>query len=354
MTMSNRGLYIHVPFCVRKCPYCDFYSVAKEQWKTEEYLAAVIRNLSRFREEFDTVYFGGGTPVLIAGGMGEILRAASLSEFPEITAECNPDASGEASLIKMREAGVNRLSFGVQSLDADELKALGRSHTPERAAGAIRRARELGFENISADIMLGVPRQTESSLARTIEGLCGLPITHVSAYMLKIEPNTPFGKNPPETPDDDETADLYLLAVKLLERRGFYQYEISNFAREGFECRHNLKYWRREEYLGIGPSAHSFYDGQRFAVPRDVGRFILEEVQPFGYTDELPDEAEERLMLGLRLREGVPPEVWKGTKSGLRGVPEEYYRIENGRLSLTPRGFLVSNEIIARLLAAKG
>ena len=342
------GLYIHVPFCVRKCPYCDFYSEKFSREKSEMFAAAVVRNLRRYPVNFDTVYFGGGTPALISGKIAEILREVEFRESAEITVECNPDVVNESVLAKLKNAGVNRLSFGVQSLNEPELAALGRLHGAESARKAILTARELGFENISADLMLGVPQQTVKSLEQTIDELCGLPITHVSAYLLKIEPNTPFGKNPPEIPDDDGQAELYLAAVERLSERGFRQYEISNFAKVGFESRHNLIYWRAEEYVGIGPAAHSYYNGKRFAVPRNLDDFLESDVQREIVTDENPDKYEEKVMLGLRLREGISLD--ERLEKRLRLIPREYFRVEHGRISLTPRGFLVSNQIISTLL----
>lgn len=362
-----RGLYIHVPFCQKKCPYCDFYSVGFSPQKAEEYKNAVIRNLSRYRgknyrEKFDTVYFGGGTPSLIYNYIAEILGAVDYSQNAEITVECNPESANEEVLRELKRAGVNRLSFGVQSLDENELTALGRTHSANAAREAIMLAHSLGFENISADLMLGVPfknraenRQILRSLEKTVDGLCELPITHISAYLLKIEPNTLFGKNhgiKEMLPDEDLQAELYLKTVGLLARHGFKQYEISNFAKAGFESRHNLKYWRAEEYIGIGPSAHSYYNGKRFAAPRSLAKFLESEFQIEEITDEAPDKDEEKILLGLRLCEGVrlSDQISGQLEKRLCLIPEEYYKIEDNRLSLTPNGFLVSNEIIATLL----
>lgn len=350
MTMNKpRGLYIHVPFCLTKCPYCDFYSVSYSRSAVREYAQAVMRNLSRYAEPFDTVYFGGGTPILAAEYVGEILSCVRLSGGAEVTVEANPCLCLPDTLSALKKGGVNRLSIGVQSLDGEELAALGRRHSAAQAENAVLAAESAGFDNISADIMLAVPRQTRASLSRTIARLAELPLTHISAYLLKIEPATPFGADPPETPDEDETAELYLHAVGELEAHGFAQYEISNFSKKGFESRHNLKYWRREEYLGIGAAAHSFYNEKRFAVPRDAAAFMAAPVQPAVLTDGAPDINEERIMLGLRLAEGIPQELWKPHEKQLRFIPREYYEINDGRLSLTPRGFLLSNEIIALL-----
>ena len=351
------GLYIHVPFCRKKCPYCDFYSVGfREELApnlAEEYANAVLRNIRHYGGIYNTVYFGGGTPILLANHIPRILAEIRRTADAEITVECNPLEPERYTLEGLRNSGVNRLSVGVQSAVDSELRALGRSHTFEQAREAILAAREVGFYDISADLMLGIPGQDLASLTYTIGQLRELPITHVSAYILKIEPNTVFGKKPPELPDEDETAALYLAAVRMLRSAGFVQYEISNFARRGMVSRHNLKYWRREEYLGIGAAAHSFFGGRRFAVKRDLKAFIASERQPEELTDDSPNELEERIMLGLRLSEGIPRELWERVESRLPLIPKEYYRLENGRLLLTPEGFLVSNEIISTLLLSE-
>ncbi len=344
-----RGLYIHVPFCVRKCPYCDFYSEKFSRAQSERFVGAVIRNLARYPETFGTVYFGGGTPALIYPQIGEIMREIRAADGAEITVECNPDVVNEQILAELRAAGVNRISFGVQSLSESELSALGRLHGAESAKKAILQAVSVGFRNISADIMLGVPNQTEASLTETIDALAKLPVTHVSAYLLKIEQNTPFGKNPPVVPNDDEQAALYLAAVRRLEMHGFRQYEISNFAKDGFKSRHNLIYWNAGEYVGIGPAAHSYYNGKRFAVPRNLEDFIENDAQNEVITDKNPDKYEERVMLGLRLSEGILLD--ERIEKRLKLIPKEYFRVMDGRISLTPKGFLVSNEIISTILA---
>ncbi|MDE6728711.1 MAG: radical SAM family heme chaperone HemW [Oscillospiraceae bacterium] len=345
------GLYIHVPFCRKKCPYCDFYSVGYREELAEQYADAVIRNLRYYNEEYDTVYFGGGTPILMARHIPRILAEVRRSRSAEVTMECNPLEMDAKTLEILHGCVVNRLSVGVQSAVDTELRALGRTHTFEQARQAILTAHKIGFNDISADLMLGVPCQDLSSLTYTVCKLRDLPITHVSAYMLKIEPNTVFGKNPPALPDEDETAKLYLAAVHELKAIGFKQYEISNFARGKMTSEHNLKYWRREEYLGIGAAAHSFYKGKRFAVKRDLREFIASEHQIEVITDDAPDELEERIMLGLRISEGISKELWERVKGGLPLIPKQYYKIENDRLSLTAEGFLVSNEIISTLLA---
>ena len=349
--MSDLGLYIHVPFCRKKCPYCDFYSVGFREDTAEQYADAVIRNLRYYNEVYNTVYFGGGTPILLARHIPRILAEVRRACSAEVTVECNPCEMDAETLSALRGAGVNRLSVGVQSAVDSELKSLGRTHTFEQAEQAIMTAHGVGFDDISADIMLGIPKQDINSLNYTIDRLSALPITHVSAYLLKIEPNTVFGKKPPVLPDEDETVKLYLNAVQELKTQRFIQYEISNFARRGMTSRHNLKYWRRGEYLGIGAAAHSFYKGKRFAVARNLREFIESPRQIEDVTDDNPNEIEEKIMLGLRLSEGIEKPLWERVQNALPLIPKRYYKIKNERLSLTAEGFLVSNEIISTLLA---
>lgn len=350
--MSDLGLYIHVPFCRKKCPYCDFYSVGFREDLAEQYADAVIRNLRYYDEEYDTVYFGGGTPILLARHIPRILAECRIAANAEITVECNPLEMDVETLKILRGCGVNRLSVGVQSAVSRELRALGRAHTFEQARQAILTACEVGFCDISADLIIGLPDQDNVSLVYSITHLRELPINHISAYMLKIEPNTVFGKNPPDgLPDEDRSAEIYLTMTRMLDNIGFKQYEISSFAKGGMTSRHNLKYWRREEYLGIGAAAHSFYKGKRFAVARNLREFIESSRQIEIITDDNPNETEEKIMLGLRLSEGIERPLWERVQGALPLIPGRYYKIKNERLSLTAEGFLVSNEIISTLLA---
>ena len=353
----QRGLYIHVPFCLSKCPYCDFYSV-KYDWETADYYAkAVIRNILHYGGVFDTVYFGGGTPFLLWKKICEILKYIDVTKNAEITVEANPCTVDAERLAALRNAGVNRISFGVQSLCDGELKALGRRHDSDTAVNAIKMAKEQGFDNISADVMLGTPGQTLDSVTETVQRLAELHLTHISAYMLKIENNTPFASMKLDLPDDEEVCSLYLKTTELLNSLGFGQYEISNYSKDGYACRHNLKYWNCEEYLGIGPAAHSYYKGERFFVGRDLNAFISEECQKTSIEDGKPGGYEEYAMLRLRLSEGLSLTEYKSrggdtetVKGALNMIPCKYYVYSNDRISLTPEGFLVSNMIIGRLL----
>ena len=346
------GLYIHVPFCTTKCNYCKFYSVKYNNCKqAKAYTAAVLRNVHKLVEAeqlcADTVFFGGGTPSLLYSSVAEILRSVPLAEAAEVTVECNPCDITEPMLAELTGAGVNRLSIGVQCLDDALLQQLGRRHNADRAVWAVLLAGEK-LRNISVDIMIGIPgqaMQVRESLTRTVETIARLPVSHVSAYIYEGKTNH----------SDDFVAELYLDTVKLLGDCGFTQYEISNFARtaggEPVQCRHNLKYWKREPYIGIGPAAHSFYGGVRFAVPDDLELFTGCLYQERELIDSDVNAWEERVMLGLRLSEGVAlSDLPQGWREALDGVPSECYRVAGGRLSLTADGFLIANAIIGELL----
>jgi len=363
--MNDLGIYFHVPFCAKKCPYCDFYSGSFTKKAAEGYTAAVIRNIRHYSQPervTDTVYFGGGTPSLLtAGQLSEIIEAVrsnfSLSQEAEITLEANPATLTPEKLAELRKIGVNRLSIGVQSMIPEELSFLGRSHTPERASKAVLDAHNAGFDNISCDLMIALPGQTISSLKASIEALVELPITHISAYILKVEEGTLFAeRNVADLlPDEDETAALYLEMVRLLEERGFMQYEISNFAVPGHESKHNCRYWLCKDYLGIGPAAHSCFGGKRFCVPSDIADFISSEHQNEDITDDAPCSFEERVMLRLRLTKGLDlrdePEHRSDIEKKVPAlVSAGYVRFDGNVISLTPEGFLVSNSVISSLI----
>lgn len=358
--MDTAGLYIHVPFCVRKCPYCDFYSVLAQDERIAVYTAAVCRNLREYASltPIDSIYFGGGTPsLLLPEQVAEILAAVAdafpVSDDTEVTLEANPATLDTADLGKLRKAGINRLSIGVQSLDDACLQQLGRLHTAQQAIQTVKDAAAAGFSNVSCDLMLATLGQTSQVLKKTIRQLAELPIQHVSAYLLKVEPGTPFAAAHVETncPDSDTAAELYLQAVEQLATAGFLQYEISNFAKPGFESRHNCKYWRCVPYLGIGPSAHSCWNGRRFFVPSSLAAFLDTPVQPTELEDDDPCTREEQIMLGLRLAEGVPA-CWLSGKAQqiARLIQAGYLRRQGERIAMTSRGFLVSNAILAELL----
>lgn len=356
------GIYIHVPFCAKKCPYCDFFSGRYTLKQATAYKDAVVRNICTLPSEYaDTVYFGGGTPSLLPSEyIYEILsnlRQRFFLESPEITIEANPRTVTEKKLVEYRQCGINRISIGVQSGNNDELQFLGRSHTYEDAESTVINAFSAGFRNISCDLMLGLKDQTKEKLEISIKKLTNLPISHISVYILKIEKNTLFGQSNAEKllPDDDMIADLYIHAVRLLECAGFKQYEISNFAKDGFRSRHNLRYWRCEEYLGIGPSAHSYHGGKRYFAPYNLEDFCRRDIQACIYEQYPAGTDEEKIMLGLRLTDGICVEDFPNRKDEIIKKSEKYCQngfamLKNGKFRLTPKGFLVSNLIISDLI----
>lgn len=353
------GLYIHVPFCVKKCLYCNFYSCVTDDETKEKYVSAAVRNLKRFSDVlFDTVYFGGGTPTLLKPSQIEkILSAVNINKNPEITMECNPETINEFSVSGYKAAGINRFSIGVQSLNDKELLSVGRIHDSHQAIKCIESIHSAGIENISADIMLGLPFQTMDTLKNTLDKISSLPLTHISAYMLKKEEGTPLFNDKKlcdMTADDDTLSDMYLMVCDFLESKGFLRYEISNFAKKGFECRHNLKYWKCEEYIGIGPAAHSCYKGKRYEVPKSLKQFIENEIQTEIINDDTPLDEEEKIMLSLRISDGINPDDYsfsdKIKEKAAPLIKAGFLNCENGRIFLTDTGALVSNEIIVRLI----
>nr|MCR5120941.1 radical SAM family heme chaperone HemW [Ruminococcus sp.] len=292
--MSAAGIYIHVPFCLRKCPYCDFYSVKFDADTAHKYVDAVCRNIAAFGDRnvtADTVYFGGGTPSLLTPAQVEhtldtVYKNISLHS-PEITLEANPSSLTPEKLRGYRAAGVNRLSVGFQSADDGQLRFLGRLHDTARAENAVLDAHAAGFDNISCDLILGSEGQDIGSLDRTIDRLLALPISHISAYMLKIEPGTPFDCDDirRRSADEETLCQLYERMCERLSAAGYEHYEISNFARDGRRSRHNMKYWRVEPYIGIGASAHSDFGRVRYFCPPDVSAFIAAETQPVEIED---------------------------------------------------------------------
>ena len=362
------GIYIHIPFCLKRCNYCDFCSSVAGESKRAEYVAALTASIRKYKGMglgADTVYFGGGTPSLLSEcEINEIMSAVretfSVSGSAEITSEANPGTVSYEKLTAFRDAGINRISFGIQSCKDDELYALGRLHNYQQAVEAVEFALKAGVENISCDLMIGIPYQTLESLSESVNSVCNLGVKHISAYMLKIEEGTPFDCNKIRAliPDDDTVADMYLKTVQMLSERGFDQYEISNFAVPGFESCHNLKYWTGEEYLGFGPSAHSYFGGNRFYIPDDIDGFIKSSLREPETEDSSPDKLEEYIMLGLRLRKGI----LLSRVNELGGDPERllkiagqyekagYLTISGGRFALTPKGFLMSNGIISHFI----
>lgn len=353
--MKQLGIYIHIPFCRSKCPYCDFFSLVKTETAVA-YIETANRRLKEYQTgEYtaDTLYIGGGTPSVLTGEQVASMIETVKTHYgtpAEITVECNPSDVDETFLRRIYDAGANRLSFGMQSAVDAERRALGRRADRAQVENAVRLAANIGFSNISLDLMLGIPHQTAESLHESICFCASLPVQHISAYILKIEEGTYFGKHRDvlTLPDEDTTADLYLQAVEELEATGFKQYEISNFAKPGFESRHNLKYWHLEEYLGVGTAAHSFVGGRRFFYERDIAGFLA-GAKPID--DGAGGDREEAIMLALRLTEGVETALLSGNaQQKLPFLIERGYVTEHGgRVAFTPQGFLISNTLIAEL-----
>lgn len=364
--MEKAGVYVHIPFCKSKCPYCDFYSMKLQGGMENKYSEFVAEKIRGYKENppvlADTLYFGGGTPSLI--GADNIIKitesAKEIWDFEEITVECNPSCVEDDFFSKVSSAGVNRISLGLQSAVDTERRSLGRLAGVKEAEKCIRSAQKAGIENISLDVMLGVPNQTEKTLDETLKFCTQSGATHISAYMLKLEEGTFFYKNQQKLnlPDDDFTADAYLKMVSFLESAGFPQYEISNFARKGYESKHNLKYWNCGEYLGIGPAAHSFINGKRFYYPRDIESF-MNGGEPVD--DGTGGDIQEYVMLRLRLKDGISYDELEKRGFGYLNrtlkkevsIYSQYGLIDEteGGFHLTPAGFLLSNAIIAKIVS---
>ena len=388
------ALYIHIPFCETKCPYCDFNTYAGIEVLIPSYIEALRRETEAWgqllgRPPVRTVSLGGGTPSYVpAEGIGRVLGsvrdAFDLDPVAEITLEANPDDCSEAKLGAYPDLGVNRVSLGVQSLDDRLLKMLGRRHSAAQAVDACRAVVAAGFDNVSIDLMYGLPDQTIEDWRRTLDGASEMGPPHISLYGLTLEKGTPMERwvasgEMPE-PDPDLAADMYLMAEETMARQGYRHYEISNWARPGFESRHNLVYWRNEPYLGVGPGAHSYLDGVRFwnlRSPKEYVRTVRELTAPQALdgrpmavaldtmavverseTIDRRLEMAETLMMGLRLDTGVATDEFASrfgeSPSSVYGeVIDEFTSSGllddgDGRLKLTDRGRILGNEVFAR------
>ena len=375
------GLYLHIPFCRSKCAYCDFYSLADQDEDTmERYINALILHMQSYKKGAkdyvaDTVFIGGGTPTslppeLLYRLIRAVRRNFSVVRDAEFTVEANPATVDQASLARLRRLGVNRLSMGLQSANNNELAALSRIHKRQDFEATFRAARRARIENINVDLMFGIPYQTKQSLLKTLRWLTRLGPEHISLYDLILEPGTALYKQRASLPfpSEDEEAEMYFMAVEFLARQGYAQYEISNFARPGYMCRHNLKYWNCEEYLGLGAAAHSFFRGNRFAFVRDAERYIkgievptsairiTEQNDAVSPKERLGEYImlRFRLAAGLDCRDftrkfGVSFEQRYGRKMAPY-VQHGFATFRSGVYALTPRGMFVSNYILSDLL----
>lgn len=382
-------LYIHIPFCVRKCRYCDFLSFSSDACVREKYVDQLIREIESIPEEdagqcpenaalrlnltgrtVETIFIGGGTPSLLPPSAIERILAAVRQVFrvepdAEITMEANPGTLTPDSAAGYRNAGVNRLSLGLQSASEEELRLLGRIHTREQFLQSFRAARDAGFDNINVDLMSALPGQSEESWQETLRFVCDLEPEHISAYSLIIEEGTPFASRTLSLPDEDTEYNMYEATAQILREYGFEQYEISNYAKKGRECRHNVGYWIRQDYLGFGLGASSLYGKERFANTQDMKKYLENSRTSEKIREKEPpltreDEMAEFMFLGLRMTRGISKAEFErqfGSEiDAIYGDVLRKYKSmgllleENGRIFLSREGIHVSNSVMADFL----
>lgn len=370
--MKPLSLYLHIPFCVRKCAYCDFPSHAGREKDIPAYIEALRGEIAEAGKRWadrrvETVFFGGGTPSILTGAqmnalMDAVFSAFVVSENAEISMEANPGTLTPEKLAAYRSAGINRISIGVQALNDRLLQNIGRIHTREEAVQAVSMAQEAGFENINIDLMYGLPGQSEADFEDTLRQALSLPIQHLSMYSLIVEEGTPLFRRVEqgeEIPGDEETLSMQHTAAKIAAEHGLLRYEISNYARPGFECRHNMVYWRRGEYLGLGCAAHSMMEETRFSNTASLHEYLSgtreADRQPLHQTDAL----EETIMLSLRTAEGMDMDEYRRLsgehfarkeKTIARLTEEGLAVIRNNSLALTERGMDVLNAVVEALI----
>ncbi len=364
------GIYIHIPFCAAKCNYCDFNSrVAPDSLKAE-YIDALCKEIDAFAEGediVDTIYFGGGTPTILEPEqlirvLDTLRRRFSVDENCEITTECNPATMGYDGFAALNGAGFNRVSIGVQSADDEQLKALGRIHNFGDAKKCVADAKRAGFENVSLDLMFGIPNQDLKSWGKTLSSVIELKPEHISCYALKIEDGTPFASMKLDIADDEQSREMYEKCVGFLRERGYSRYEISNFARSGFESQHNCKYWKCEDFVGFGAGAYSCYMGERYSNIYDVKKYVecvLRGESPIyeRITLTKSDMMSEFVFLGLRMEKGISAEefaerfsvdIFDVFKEQIEKNIKRGTIIQSGnRLKIPPDFIYVSNAILS-------
>jgi len=376
--VNEIALYVHIPFCIKKCLYCDFFSYRFDISLVHRYTEALIEEIKNIKVRntylVKTVYIGGGTPSILPGEDMEVLFGAIYKSFkiinnPEITIEVNPGTVNERKLKLYRELGINRISIGVQSLQPEELKLLGRIHTPEEAIKSIELAEKVGFDNINIDLIYSIPNQTVNSWKATLKQALNMSIKHISIYGLMYEPGTPLykaltkGKVTPLS--EDVELEIFNISQRILAENGLLWYEISNYSIEGFECKHNLTYWEGDDYLGIGVSSHSFIENERYSNTPNIGSYInlvKNRQSPRVWVQKLSllDKAKELVILGLRLRKGINlVEVYEKTgvdikklygKSIDKLIQEELITFDGDTLFLTERGRLLGNLVFEEFI----
>ena len=371
---SPMEIYIHIPFCIRKCDYCDFLSGPSGPKEQADYVQALLREIQAAEEgegrSVSSIFIGGGTPsVLDERLLGDILREIrnrfKMEEDAEITIEVNPGTANIGKLQAYREMGINRLSIGLQSPEDRELKILGRIHNYGQFLETYQEARTVGFDNINIDLMSAIPDQTYEGWVKNLRTVAELEPEHISAYSLIVEEGTPFAARKLNLPDEDTEYNMYEATAQILKEYGFEQYEISNYARKGRECRHNVGYWTRQDYLGFGLGASSLYGKERFANTADMKKYLENSKNPEKIREKEPsltreDEMAEFMFLGLRMTKGISKADFQRcfgcTIESVYGeVLEKYESMElllekDGRIFLSREGIHVSNSIMAEFL----
>lgn len=379
---KDLGLYLHIPFCVKKCAYCDFLSFRASEEEKEKYVQALIQEIESYREfakgyRVSTIFIGGGTPsVLEANQTEKILNSVQdvfeLDRNPEITMELNPGTVTEEKLFCYKKSGINRLSIGVQSVNNEKLELLGRIHTYEEFEKTYEMARNVGFDNISADLISSTPGQTLKEWKEELNTLTQLPLEHISVYQLMIEEGTPFyelyGQKQELLPDEETSREIYLWTGRFLKEKGYEQYEISNYAKPGKESRHNLKYWERADYLGLGLGAASMVRNIRMSNTRDMEKYLEHCSHPKTMREDVqfleePRQMEEFMFLGLRKTRGVSKKEFRRVfGSDMEIVYEKALKkcLDSGmlkehkdRIYLSEEGVLLSNGVLSEFLFDK-
>lgn len=379
--MKKLGLYIHIPFCISKCQYCDFYSVPTRTGVPDEYLEALYAQIAEYGLQssgyaVDTVFLGGGTPSLLNEKQlnslfKQIYRSFNVKKQAEVTMEANPGTVDKKKLKAAKGAGINRLSLGAQSFCSCDLTVCGRIHSVNDNLRAVTDARDAGFDNINLDIMYGLPNQTMAEVVQSLGTAFKLGVEHISFYGLKLEEGTPFYnmREQLSLPGEDAESEMYFVSRELMQQNGYYQYEISNFAKKDRFCRHNIKYWNCDEYLGIGPSAHSYFAGKRFSFKKDLKLYIESFSDKPGVSETIVDEmidipqsarVAEYVMLRFRLCDGIDCDQFY--KLFGRDFDRLYYQkispyISSGHIlrtakgyAFSPNGMYVSNYILSRII----
>lgn len=377
-------LYIHIPFCVKKCAYCDFLSGPADEMTMERYVVALEEEIRAYGNDklsghsvITTIFIGGGTPSILKGEQIERIMSAvrgtfRVTENAEVTIEANPGTIRKWKLASYRNAGINRISLGLQSTDNSALKLLGRIHTYEEFLESYQMARECGFDNINVDLISAIPKQSLCDWKRDLRKIVALKPEHISAYSLIVEEGTPFAKvygegmeGEKDLPSEEDERMMYQQTEEILGAAGYHRYEISNYAKDGKECRHNLGYWERKNYLGLGLGASSLIDNVRFKNTDDFGTYIKVAASPTGLRKEIEklskeEQMEETIFLGLRKMQGISKKKFQETfqktleecygENIERMTKEGLVETEAGFLRLTRKGIDISNYVFARIL----